>query len=127
MIQAKPLADLPGVQHRFFTRKGGISAGLYSSLNCGYGSGDDATRVRENRTRVGRKLGVEHADVLSVYLPPRISLGLVGDIAAARPREVWLNPGADAPEVVAALVAEGLSVRQQCSIIELGFSPSLFS
>ena len=37
MIQAPTLADLPGVQHRFFTREGGVSAGLFSSLNCGYG------------------------------------------------------------------------------------------
>ena len=42
MIQAQTLADLDGVQHRFFTRQGGVSAGLYSSLNCGYGSGDSA-------------------------------------------------------------------------------------
>ena len=35
MIQAKGLAGLDGVQHRFFTRRGGVSAGLYSSRNCG--------------------------------------------------------------------------------------------
>ena len=43
MIQAPSLAELDGVQHRFFTRRGGVSAGLYSSLNCGYGSGDSPT------------------------------------------------------------------------------------
>ena len=51
MIQAKALAELDGVQHRFFTRRGGVSAGLYSSLNCGYGSGDQPDNVRENRRR----------------------------------------------------------------------------
>ena len=51
MIQAKSLAELDGVQHRFFTRRGGVSAGLYSSLNCGYGSGDQPDNVRENRRR----------------------------------------------------------------------------
>ena len=47
MIQAKALAELDGVQHRFFTRRGGVSGGLYSSLNCGYGSGDQPDNVRE--------------------------------------------------------------------------------
>ena len=46
MIQASSLADLDGVQHRFFTRGGGVSQGLYSSLNCGYGSGDAPDNVR---------------------------------------------------------------------------------
>ena len=51
MIQAPALADLDGVQHRFFTRRGGVSSGLFSSLNCGYGSADAAENVRENRRR----------------------------------------------------------------------------
>ncbi len=41
----------PGVRHGFFTRAGGVSAGDFSSLNCGYGSGDDADHVTENRRR----------------------------------------------------------------------------
>jgi copper oxidase (laccase) domain-containing protein len=35
------LSAVPGVGHGFFTRRGGISAGLYASLNCGTGSKDD--------------------------------------------------------------------------------------
>ena len=56
MIQATALAELAGVQHRFFTRRGGVSAGLYSSLNCGYGSGDQPDNVRENRRRAAATL-----------------------------------------------------------------------
>jgi YfiH family protein len=41
-----------GVRHGFFTRNGGVSEGIFASLNCGFGSGDDAERVRENRRRV---------------------------------------------------------------------------
>jgi YfiH family protein len=37
------------MRHAFFTRQGGVSTGLYSSLNCGLGSGDDADAVRRNR------------------------------------------------------------------------------
>lgn len=37
--------------HGFFTRKGGVSTGIYGSLNCGLGSGDDPAAVAENRRR----------------------------------------------------------------------------
>ena len=51
------LVRIDGVAHGFFGRQGGVSEGIYASLNCGYGSGDDAARVRENRTRVATWLG----------------------------------------------------------------------
>ena len=44
--------DIPGMAHGFFGREGGVSAGLYQSLNCGPGSRDDAQAVAENRNRV---------------------------------------------------------------------------
>ena len=51
-VLISPLLDaLPGVRHAFFTRQGGVSEGLYASLNVGRGSGDDAKRVGENRRR----------------------------------------------------------------------------
>jgi len=67
MIRATTLADLSGVQHRFFTRQGGVSAGLYSSLNCGYGSGDDPENVRENRRRVAASFERRAEDLLTVH------------------------------------------------------------
>ena len=47
------LLEDPGgrVRHGFFGRTGGVSEGLYRSLNCGYGSGDDPEAVHENRAR----------------------------------------------------------------------------
>lgn len=48
-------ADFPGargrVRHAFFDRRGGVSNGVYASLNCGLGSGDDPALVRANRAR----------------------------------------------------------------------------
>ncbi len=41
--------DAPGIAHGFFGREGGVSTGLYESLNCGPGSGDDPDSVAENR------------------------------------------------------------------------------
>ena len=49
--QAANLAELPGVAHGFFSRDGGVSTGIYASLNCGPGSRDDAAAVAENRAR----------------------------------------------------------------------------
>jgi hypothetical protein len=46
------------IKHGFFTRNGGVSAGCYDSLNCGYGSQDIANNVAENRSRVAASLGL---------------------------------------------------------------------
>lgn len=58
---------LAGTSHGFFTREGGHSSGLYSSLNCGLGSGDDKTLVRRNRALVADKLGVAVERLLTVW------------------------------------------------------------
>ncbi len=47
-----------GVAHGYFTRDGGVSGGIYASLNCGGGSGDDPAAVAENRARAAAMLGV---------------------------------------------------------------------
>jgi polyphenol oxidase len=53
--------------HGFFTRKGGVSGGIYASLNCGWGTKDDLANVKENRARVAKKLGTDEARLLSLY------------------------------------------------------------
>ena len=50
------LLHLPGIAHGFFGRQGGVSTGLYTSLNCGPGSADDPAAVAENRRRVAAAL-----------------------------------------------------------------------
>src|ERR1700732_250118 len=49
MITLGLLDDDTGIRHAFFTRRGGVSGGLYESLNCGFGSGDAAESVARNR------------------------------------------------------------------------------
>lgn len=56
-VTAQTLSGLPGISHGFFTRHGGVSEGIYASLNCGLGSADDPAAVRENRRRVASHLG----------------------------------------------------------------------
>src|SRR6188508_1146287 len=58
MLQASSLTTLPGIRHAFFTRSGGVSQGVYSSLNGGVGSGDAPEKVAENRARMAAALGV---------------------------------------------------------------------
>jgi hypothetical protein len=61
------LAALPGVRHAFFTRQGGVSTGLFASLNLGVGSGDDADAVAENRRRVAGVFGVGPESLRTCY------------------------------------------------------------
>jgi polyphenol oxidase len=58
MLQASSLATLSGIRHAFFTRSGGVSQGVYASLNGGVGSGDGPEKVTENRARMAAALGV---------------------------------------------------------------------
>jgi polyphenol oxidase len=58
LMTCHELAALSHIRHGFFTRRGGVSHGLYASLNCGPGSGDDMEHVRENRARVAASLHV---------------------------------------------------------------------
>jgi YfiH family protein len=58
-VEAKALKAMSKVRHGFFTRHGGVSEGLYASLNCALRSKDDPAHVRENRLRVARTVGVE--------------------------------------------------------------------
>lgn len=56
-----------GIAHGFFGRTGGVSSGLYSSLNCGLGSKDERASVTENRHRVARALGTTGDRLLTCY------------------------------------------------------------
>jgi len=59
-VESSALAKLPGIRHAFFTREGGVSEGIYASLNGGIGSNDSAAHVSENRHRMSAALGAEH-------------------------------------------------------------------
>ncbi|HEY7750046.1 MAG TPA: peptidoglycan editing factor PgeF [Aestuariivirgaceae bacterium] len=67
MIQAPALQQIAKVKHGFFTREGGYSKGLFASLNCGYGSGDDRQTVALNRDLVAARLHVKPDDLLTAY------------------------------------------------------------
>lgn len=56
-----------GISHGFFTRQGGISSGLYDSLNCGLGSGDDLSNAEANRRAVTTALGFQSGALVGLY------------------------------------------------------------
>ena len=67
MITLEMLDDCDGVRHAFFTREGGVSDGLFASLNCGYGSGDDPVNVARNRAIAAGRLGLAEDRLITCY------------------------------------------------------------
>jgi predicted CoA-binding protein len=65
----------------------------------------------------------EKLDRVSIYLPPALGLAVLDEVARRPVGEVWLNPGADAPEVVDKAKRLGLNVVTGCSIINIGEMP----
>ena len=67
LLRAASLSALPGIRHAFFTREGGISDGIYATLNGGLGSNDEPGRVTENRARMAASLDVRPDHLLTAY------------------------------------------------------------
>lgn len=61
------LLKAPGLAHGFFTRRGGVSTGVYESLNGGVGSDDDPAKVAENRARMAGTLGITADNLMVPY------------------------------------------------------------
>ena len=60
------LANIKGAQHGFFTKNGGVSTGVYASLNCSPSSDDKPENVRENRQRVLKALDMQNVKLFGV-------------------------------------------------------------
>ncbi len=92
MTLASPLLSaIPGLRHAFFTRDGGVSDGIYASLNGGLGSDDDPANVRENRRRMAERMGVAAGHLLSVH-----QIHSPDAVAVSGPWEGASRPRADA-------------------------------
>lgn len=85
------------IRHGFFTRKGGISDGIYAGLNTGVGSYDDPETVGENRRRVAQWLGVAPDRLLTPYQIHSADVAIVSaPFTGERPRAdaiVTATPG----------------------------------
>jgi YfiH family protein len=67
VVTSPLLSSVAGIQHAFFTRHGGVSEGLYESLNVGRGSKDEAADVAENRRRCAEHFGRDADQLLTCY------------------------------------------------------------
>ncbi len=67
VLQSPLLSQVAGVRHAFFTRQGGVSHGVYDSLNVGIGSKDRPGHVQENRARAAAAMGVDLPSLLTLY------------------------------------------------------------
>jgi len=62
-------------------------------------------------------------DMATVYVPPEVGVRVMEELATKKVGEVWLNPGADGPAVIARASHLGLNTIQACSILGIGESP----
>lgn len=61
---------------------------------------------------------------ISVYLPPKVVLTLLDEIAAKPCDELWFNPGSDSSELLDRAHALGLEPIVACSIVDIGETPA---
>ena len=58
MYFSKKLSNFTNITHCFFSKKGGVSKGIYDSLNCGFGSSDNKRNIKDNLSLVSEKIGI---------------------------------------------------------------------
>lgn len=88
MLKSASLDTIAGVRHAFFTREGGVSDGIYASLNCGAGSSDDPDRVVENKRRAAARLELAEDRLVTLYQvhsPDVVTLTDPAPVLADRP------------------------------------------
>jgi predicted CoA-binding protein len=68
----------------------------------------------------------EQLSRISVYLPPTVGLAALEEIAAKPSDEVWFNPGSESADILSRARKLGINAIADCSIVDLGVSPSQF-
>ncbi|MCS0493828.1 peptidoglycan editing factor PgeF [Ancylobacter sp. MQZ15Z-1] len=102
-VESSALAALPGIRHAFFTRKGGVSQGIYAGLNGGTGSRDEPGHVAQNRARMESALGVPAGHLLTCW-----QIHSPDCVVVERPWEE--RPKADAVATATPGVAAGVAI-----------------
>jgi len=102
-LRADTLSQASGVRHGFFSRRGGVSSGLFASLNCGYGSGDNAGNVTANRARAANAVGIDPGGIVTAY---QVHSGLA--VVVERPWAVGEGPQVDGMATAVGDIALGI-------------------
>ena len=111
MLTLQILDQISGVRHAFFTREGGVSSGIYASLNCGYGSDDDRDNVTANRGLAMARIDLSSTTLATTYQVHGTAVKVVEDGAMAGVLE----------ETIAAMVRRGA----RASNIAAGVGPCI--
>ncbi len=64
MFCSKKLIKFKNIRHGFFNREGGVSKGIYKSLNCGPGSKDKINNIKKNIEKVCKKIGCNKKNLI---------------------------------------------------------------
>ena len=99
MIKSKKFEKFNNIKHGFFNSKGGVSSGIYKSLNCGIGSNDKIKNVTINLKIVSKKIGVKKRIILlnqihsnKIYFINKISKKkLLGDGLITRTKNIAIG------------------------------------
>jgi YfiH family protein len=83
VLTAEVLRERPGLRHAFFTRQGGVSTAPFDSLNCGYGSNDDAAKVTENRARALQAAKLPAGSLVTAYQTHSTHVAIIEGAPAA--------------------------------------------
>ncbi len=67
MIKSKRLKKFKNINHGFFNSNGGVSSGIYESLNCGIGSKDKKNNIIKNLTIVSKKIGIKKNSLILLH------------------------------------------------------------
>ncbi|NND50475.1 MAG: peptidoglycan editing factor PgeF [Rhizobiales bacterium] len=86
MIEVPALMVSPELRHGFFTRRGGCSTGIYDSLNCGLGSGDERAYVERNRAHVATSLGMMPQALVTGYQTHSSDVAVIDQLPDEAPR-----------------------------------------
>jgi len=66
LLYSKKLQRFPEISHGFFNKNGGVSKGIYKSLNCGIGSNDKKINVKKNLKIIKNKIGNKNKEIFLV-------------------------------------------------------------
>jgi purine-nucleoside/S-methyl-5'-thioadenosine phosphorylase / adenosine deaminase len=112
LLEANSLRALPRIRHAFFTRGGGVSDGVYASLNGGPGSEDAPAKVAENRARMAAVLGVAPDRLLTAY-----QIHSPDVVVIERPWQPHERPRADAIVTAAPGLAIGVTTADCAPVL----------
>lgn len=91
MITLSALQSDRNIRHAFFTRRGGVSDGVYAALNCGFGSHDDPAKVEQNRAIAAAQLALPVERLVTCH-----QIHGTTTVTVERPWRRTANPRADA-------------------------------